>query len=210
VCEDCLPAHLKKFPDNNSLDWAYIQALGAKSAYLLAKQDRASAKDINLKALDFAKRLYEKGRSERVRGAMVVILCALSTIELGLGNIQCAIERAAEALALQKEQKRFADKLKLYDCYRILACCYSVDDQYEKAREILELALQCLMEKESELIYTEELTLSNRLMDVYLALFRTCDTLGDVNCAHRYRKEYERLKRANEEATAFFSEDSEE
>ncbi len=212
LCEECLCNQLKKFPDNNSLEWAYIQALGALHEYYFSKHDYKSAKKTSQKALDFARKLYEKEYSERVRDLIVVILCALSSIDLSLGDIESATNSAVEALSLQKEQKRYADKLKLCDCYRILASCYSIDGQYEKARENLELALECLTSEECQFASLTEgfFAVSNRLTDVCFDLSVICEDLCDHTCAYRYYKQYEVLKKAHDELLDFFSEDTEE
>jgi len=212
LCEDRLCAQLKKFPDNNSLEWAYIQTLGALNNYYFSKENYESAKEMSQKALDFARRLYEKERNERVRGVIVVILCTLSATFLRLDDSECATNYAEEALSLQKEQKRLADKLKLCDCYHMLASCYSVDGQYEKARENLELALECLENEECQFASLTNgfFAVSNRLTDVYFDLYVICEDLCDYTCACQYYKSFEKLKKAHDEIFDFFSEETEE
>ena len=210
LCEDCLCVQLQKFPDNNALEWAYIQTLGAICGHYYSKRDFKSAKEIYHKALDFARKLYEKDYSERVRDVIILILCALSSIELGFDDIQSATSCAMEALELQKKQKRFADPLKLCDCYHILAYCYSADGQKDKTRENLELAMECLTSHNTKLLTQEEFAMTNRLINIYLELSDVCEALGDDTCAYRYYQRYDQLKKAHDELLDYFSDDSQE
>lgn len=212
LCESALQTQLQKFPDNNSLEWAYILALVALGEYYLSKQRYGSAREMSQKALDVAKRLYEKAYSEQVQDRIVHILCNLASIALNMEERERAIGYATEALSLQGKQKRLASKLKLCDCHRVLASCYSADGQHERAREQLELAYRCLESEECRFSSLTEgfFAVYHRLTHVCLELSAVCEALGDFSGAYRYDQQYEQMKKAHDELSEFFSEDDDE